>query len=112
MIAGYSKHIAAGYGQSAPIAQDGLTMSSRDIAELTDKRHDHVMRDIEKMLSDIGLPAPKFGGSYTGADNTTRPCYNLPEDLTLTLISGYRADLRYRIVKDAPRFGDGKRAME
>ena len=38
-------------------------------------------------------------GSYTGADNTDRPCYNLPKDLTVTIITGYRADLRYKAVK-------------
>ena len=79
-----------------------LLMSSREIAELCDKRHDHVLRDIEKMLQDIG--DPKFGASsfeaeYTTPQNKLAKEYRLPKDLTITLITGYRADLRYRVVK-------------
>ncbi|UFS64872.1 phage regulatory protein/antirepressor Ant [Paracoccus denitrificans] len=75
-----------------------LTMSSREIADLCEKRHDHVMRDVKKMLADLGMSAPKFGGSYVGADGTQRPCFNLPKDLTLTLVAGYNVVLRKRII--------------
>lgn len=73
-------------------------MSSKEIAELVEKRHDHVIRDIKRMLEELGEDAPKFGGSYQGADGTTRPCYNLPKDLTLTLVAGYNVVLRKRII--------------
>lgn len=75
-----------------------LTMSSREIAELTGKRHDNVMRDTKKMLDELGEAALTFEGSYTGADGTQRPCYNLPKDLTLTLVAGYNVPLRKRII--------------
>lgn len=81
------------------IALTNLTMSSREIAELTDKRHDHVIRDIEKMLADLNLAAPKFGGSYIGADGTKRKCYNLNKELTYTLIAGYKVKLRNVIIR-------------
>lgn len=80
-----------------------VTMSSREIAELCEKRHDNVMADIAKMLSDIGLHAPDFSGTYKTAKGNTYDCFNLPEDLVLTLVAGYRADLRYRIIKDLER---------
>ena len=83
---------------SVSIATTSLTMSSREIAELTGKRHDHVIRDIEKMLADLNLDGPKFGGVYTGGNGEQRKCYNLPKNLTITLIAGYRADLRLKIV--------------
>lgn len=88
--------ISGSFNSAAP------TMSSREIAELCDKRHDHILRDIEKMLQDID--APKFGvvdfvAEYTDAKGEKRKEYRLPKDLTVTLITGYRADLRYRVVK-------------
>lgn len=76
-----------------------LSMSSREIAELTGKRHDHVVRDIEKMLMDVGEGLPKFGDTYINEQNGQEyRCYNLPKNLTLNLITGYRADLRLRII--------------
>ena len=74
------------------------TMSSVEIAKLTGKRHDHVLRDIRSMLEELEVPAPKFGGSYVGADNTSRPCYNLPKRECLILVSGYNLKLRAAIV--------------
>lgn len=38
------------------------SMSSIEIAELTGKRHDHVMNDIRKMLEDLENLTPMFSG--------------------------------------------------
>lgn len=77
-----------------------LTMSSREIAKLTGKRHDHVVRDIEKMLKDAGEGLPKFGDTYKNPQNGQEyRCYNLPQDLTYTLVLGYRTDLRLKVVR-------------
>jgi Rha family phage regulatory protein len=40
--------------------QQTFTMSSREIAHLCEKRHDHILRDIKKMLQDINHP--RLGG--------------------------------------------------
>lgn len=82
--------------------QGPITMSSREIADLCEKRHDHVLRDIEKMLQDIA--DPKFGvsdflSSYTDSTGRSLKEYLLPRDLTVTLITGYRADLRFKVIK-------------
>lgn len=74
------------------------TMSSREIAELTGKRHDHVMTDIRKMLSDLGLHAPDFSGTYTTERGNAYDCFNLPKRETLILVSGYSVELRARII--------------
>ncbi|WP_265500407.1 Rha family transcriptional regulator [Paracoccus beibuensis] len=78
-------------------------MSSREIAKLCEKRHDNVMSDISKMLADIGLHAPDFSGTYKTERGNTYDCFNLAEYLVLTLVSGYRTDRRYRIIKDLER---------
>lgn len=87
---------------SADFNGQPITMSSREIATLCEKRHDHILRDIEKMFRDIDAPnfgAVDFEGKYADAKGEMRKEYRLPRDLTVTLVSGYRADLRYRIVK-------------
>lgn len=73
-------------------------MSSVEIAELCEKRHDHVMRDIKAMLEALELGAPRFGGTYTDAQSKARPCFDLPRDLTMTLVTGYSIPLRKRVI--------------
>jgi phage regulator Rha-like protein len=75
-----------------------LTMSTREIAELTDKRHDHVTHDAREMLDQLGEDVPKFGGMSPDAYGRPQPVLNLPKDLTLTLVAGYSVPLRHRIV--------------
>ena len=74
------------------------TMSSIEIAELTGKRHDHVMRDIRNLLAQ-GVAAPNFGeGEYRDKNNQPRPCFYLTKKGCLILASGYDAKLREKII--------------
>lgn len=75
-----------------------LTMTSREIAEMTGKEHKHVRRDIEAMLSDVGEDRSKFGHIFLDAYGRKQPEYRLPKNLTLNLIAGYRADIRLKII--------------
>ena len=75
------------------------TMSSRVIADLIEKRHDHVKRDVENMLGQLGLDIPKFGGIYFDAQNRQQTEYLLDEELTMTLVTGYNIVLRNRVIK-------------
>lgn len=77
---------------------EALTMSSVEIAELTGKKHFHVKRDIGRMLDELGQDASKFGGIYRDAYGRRQTCYHLPKKLSLTLVAGYSAVLRSRIV--------------
>ena len=78
------------------------TMSSREIAELCEKLHKNVLRDIEVMIEQITQPKLElsdFVGTYKDSTGRTLKEYRLPKDLTVTLITGYRADLRYKVIK-------------
>lgn len=76
-----------------------LTMSSREIADLTGKEHFHVMRDIREMLAALAEDESKFGGIYLDAYSREQACFNLPKDLTITLVAGYNVQMRHAIVK-------------
>lgn len=81
-----------------PSGNEPLTMSSREIAELCEKQHAHVMRDIRAMLDGLEMGQSNFGSTYTDAQGKVRECYELPKDLTLTLVAGYNVKLRKRII--------------
>ncbi|WP_422451955.1 Rha family transcriptional regulator [Endozoicomonas sp. ALC066] len=75
------------------------TMSSREIAQLTGKQHHHVKRDIEVVCGQIGVGVSSLGHTYYDSQNRSQTEYRLNYDLTLTLITGYNANLRYRVIQ-------------
>lgn len=76
-----------------------LTMSSREIADLTGKEHFHVKRDIEVMLSQLNLDPSNFGYIFLDSMNREQKGYALDKDLTTCLVSGYNVQLRMAIIK-------------
>ena len=75
------------------------TMSSREIAELTGKRHDHVLRDIRTMLSEL-QDAPDMGNAIEEKDaRGYTACFHLDRELTQTLITGYSIPLRHKVIQ-------------
>lgn len=75
-----------------------LTMSSREIAELTGKRHDHVLRDVENMLATLGQTSPQFWGDVPDSYGRPQRVALLPKREVLILVSGYSAELRAKII--------------
>ncbi|MCK6671515.1 phage antirepressor KilAC domain-containing protein [Enterobacter roggenkampii] len=73
-------------------------MTSLEIAGLCDKRHDHVCRDIKVMLEQLNIQSPQIWGEYRDDMGRAYPCFHLPKDLCLTLVSGYNVVLRKRII--------------
>lgn len=75
-----------------------LTMSSREIAKLCEKEHRSVLRDIDSMLETLEIQSAQFCADYKDSKGRRYRCYNLPKDLTITLIAGYNVKLRKRII--------------
>ena len=76
------------------------TMSSREIATLCNKRHDHVCRDIETLnesYEKMGLP--KIGETpYVHEQNgQTYMEYQLTKEQSIDLVTGYNRELRIAI---------------
>ncbi len=81
---------------------DGKRMSSKEIAKVTGKLHQHVMRDIRKLIEQ-GVQETNFGLSFiirklpNGGTKKT-PFYQLTKKGCLILASGYNAKLREAII--------------
>lgn len=77
-----------------------LTMTSREIAALASKDHFHVMRDLRKLQEQLGS---MFGGSIQNwihpQNGQTYEEFVLDKDTCLTLLLGYDAVARMRVVK-------------
>lgn len=76
------------------------TMSSREIADLTGKRHDNVMRDITAMLTQLGEGGLlRFEDTHRNEQNgQSYPIFRLPKRETTILVSGYDVTMRARII--------------
>ncbi len=77
---------------------NSITMSSREIAMLCDKRHDNVVRDIEIMFDELGIGALSFEATYLDGSNRQSKCYQLPKQECLILVTGYSTKLRAAII--------------
>ena len=95
----------------ANITNNGKMMSSREIANLTEKQHSHICRDIRRMLEDLEMDFPtksddpkmdhpnqsEFKVIYDNRNYMSEILLNF--DLTMTLVAGYNVVLRNRIIK-------------
>lgn len=76
-----------------------LTMSSREIATLTNKRHDNVKQDISHMLTKLKRDILRFQDIYFDNNNRKQIEYRLDRLNTDILLSGYSIELREIIIK-------------
>ena len=75
------------------------TMSSQEIAALTNKTHSNVLRDIRNMLDQFDKSLLNYQQYQVVTDIQTKRTseIKLDKDLTLTLITGYDVNTRHRI---------------
>ena len=77
--------------------KEPLTMSSREIAELTGKSHGNVLRDVRQMLDSMDDSDLNHVFETKDARGYTE-LVQLPKNLTLTLVAGYNVKLRKTII--------------
>ena len=76
----------------------GISITSLEIAELTGKQHIHIKRDIRDILGRV-RDVSKFGYIFLDSMNRKQEAYRLPKIEALTLISGYSVELRIKIIE-------------
>lgn len=74
-------------------------MSSREIAELCEKQHGHVKRDIENMFKELELAPSNFGCTYYDKQNKKQNEYRLNKIHTQALVMKYNAKLRVKVLE-------------
>lgn len=84
-----------------------LTMTSREIAELTGKRHPDVKRDIEVMMIQLQEDVSKFAHTYQDSMNRSQTEYALDREHTECLVTGYNAMLRMKVIKRLHELEEG-----
>lgn len=75
------------------------TMSSREIASLTGKRHANVKRDIVAMLAELKADVLSFEHIYLDGQNREQVEYLLDREHTDCLLTGYSAGLRMKVIR-------------
>lgn len=83
-----------------------LPMSSRDIAELCDKQHKHVLVECQKSAAFYveSYSAEKSAqwvkpSTYTDSTGRTLPCFDLNKQASLDLVTGYSLPHRHAVNK-------------
>lgn len=83
-------------------------MTSLEIAELTRKEHNKILRDIRDEIEKLekqGIRAETiFGlGEYLDKNNQKRPMYNLTKEGVLQLAARYDAVVRFKLIEKATK---------
>ena len=83
-------------------------MTSLEIAELTRKEHNKILRDIRDEIEKLEKQSIRaetiFGlGEYLDKNNQKRPMYNLTKEGVLQLAARYDAVVRFKLIEKATK---------
>lgn len=70
-------------------------ISSLEIAKITGKNHQHVLRDIRQILSEAEIDVSRFGHISKDSYGRDQKCFLLPKRECMLVVSGY--SVRYRL---------------
>jgi hypothetical protein len=90
-------NVATRFSNSENVSR--TTMSSREIANITGKRHDNVKRDILAMLKELKADALSFEDIYLDGRNREQVQYQLDREHTDCLLTGYSAPMRMKVIR-------------
>lgn len=83
---------------------ENKTMTSLEVAEITNKQHSHIMRDIRDEIDKLGYEIGQsiFGlTEYVDKFNRKQSMYLLTLDGVMQLGARYSAEIRYKLIQIA-----------
>ena len=83
---------------------ENKTMTSLEVAEITNKQHSHIMRDIRDETDKLGVEIGRhiFEPSYyINSQNKKQPMFELTLDGIIQLGARYSAEIRYKLIQIA-----------
>lgn len=96
------------------LMSNDIKMTSLEMAEIVEKKHLHVMRDIRTEIKNIGKEIGEsiFGlTSYLTRQNKEQPCYEFGKDGAMQLALKYDAKTRYRVIKRIEELENGQNKL-
>ena len=74
-------------------------MTSLELAEFSDRRHDHLIRDIDKIFKNAGIDPLDFEEFYEDSAKREQKCYNLGKSEILLITSKFDDELYIKVIK-------------
>ncbi|EAJ6150297.1 hypothetical protein BXA08_01410 [Campylobacter lari] len=85
-----------GVGVELEVANDQVTTTSLDIAEVFNKRHDNIIAKIETFPKDSFTDLNFKASKYTDSTGRVLPCYKITRDGFSLLVMGFTGEKAYK----------------